>query len=89
MEAQHNHNKENKKYSDKKSEELDRLNEKERVIRNGVSPDYPLEKKGEGSSELVEKYAINDQAHYNSSKKDFVKTTSNFNHSDDKTNDKL
>lgn len=85
MEAQHNS--ESKKQLDKKSEELDRLNEKERVIRNGISPDYPLEKKGKGSKELVDKYDINDQAHSNSSKKDFVKTTSNFKHSDDKPTD--
>ena len=44
--------------------------------------DIPQPGNHEGSDELIKKYNVNDQAHANSSKKDFVKTTSNFNHSD-------
>lgn len=46
--------------------------------------DIPQPGNHEGSEKLIEKYNINDQAHSNSSEKDFIKTTSNFKHSDDK-----
>ena len=42
--------------------------------------DIPQPGTHDGSEELIEKYNINDQAHSNSSKDDFLKTTSNFNH---------
>lgn len=42
--------------------------------------DVPQPGNHDGNEELLEKYNINDQAHLNSSKEDFVKTTSNFNH---------
>ena len=35
-----------------------------------------------GSEALIEKYNINDQAHSDSSAKDFVKTVSGFHHAD-------
>jgi hypothetical protein len=39
--------------------------------------------KHRGSRELIEKYNINDQAHSDSSKDDFVKTVSEFHHADE------
>lgn len=67
----------------------DYLDVKEHGKQEQVFPDYPTEKEGRGSKELVEKYNINDKAHSDSSKKDFVKTVSNFNHdSEEKNGDK-
>lgn len=45
--------------------------------------DIPQPGNHDGSKELIEKYNINDQAFSNSSKKDFIKTVSNFKHSDE------
>lgn len=45
--------------------------------------DIPQPGNHSGSKELIEKYNINDQAFLNSSKEDFVKTVSNFKHSDE------
>lgn len=45
--------------------------------------DIPQPGNHDGSEELIEKYNINDQAFLSSSKKDFVKTVSNFKHSDE------
>ena len=42
--------------------------------------DFPKHK---GSKALIEKYNINDQAHSDSSAKDFIKTTSEFHHADE------
>ena len=39
--------------------------------------------KHRGSEALIEKYNINDQAHSDSSKDDFVKTVSEFHHADE------
>lgn len=36
-----------------------------------------------GSEELIDKYNINDQAHSDSSKDEFIDTVSNFHHSDE------
>ncbi|WP_296149927.1 hypothetical protein [uncultured Flavobacterium sp.] len=78
MESKSNHTEDNKN-----SKELDRLIEKDRVIRNAVPPDYPIDKKHNGSQELVDKYNINDKAYSDSSKDDFVETVSKFRHSGD------
>jgi hypothetical protein len=43
--------------------------------------------KHRGSDELIEKYNINDQAHSDSSAKDFVKTVSEFHHADETDNE--
>lgn len=48
-----------------------------------ASPDIPQPGNHEGSEELIKKYNVNDQAHSNSSKEEFIKTTSNFHHSDE------
>lgn len=45
--------------------------------------DIPQPGNHKGSKELIEKYNVNDQAHSNSSKEDFIKTTSNFHHKDE------
>ena len=55
------------------------LDVKENGKQEQVFPDFP-KKKNNGSIELIEKYNVNDQAHSDSSKDDFVKTVSNFNH---------
>ncbi len=41
-----------------------------------------------GSKNLIENYNINDKAHADSSKKDFVKTVSNFHHASNDSTDK-
>jgi len=74
MESKHNQNSEDQK-------KLDRLTEKERVLRNKIPPDYPIDKQHSGSQELVAKYNINDKAYSDSSKDDFVETVSKFKHS--------
>jgi len=58
----------------------DYLDVKEHGNQEQVFPDSPPENEGKGSKELVEKYNINDKAHSDSSKDDFVKTVSNFKH---------
>lgn len=40
-----------------------------------------------GSKNLIESYNINDKAHADSSKKDFIKTVSNFNHANESDTD--
>lgn len=45
--------------------------------------DIPQPGNHKGSEELIQKYNINDQAHSNSSKEEFIKTTSNFHHADE------
>lgn len=50
---------------------------------NSQNPANPS-KEDNGSQELVDKYNINDKAYSDSSKEDFVKTTSNFHHADEK-----
>lgn len=59
------------------------LNVKQKGKQDQVFPDFP-ENKNKGSKELIEKYNVNDQAHANSSEDDFVKTVSNFKHSEEK-----
>jgi len=49
------------------------------IMKNIDKKEYPSED-DHGKKELVEKYNINDQAHLNSSKEDFVDTVSNFHH---------
>jgi hypothetical protein len=44
--------------------------------------DYPDDSQHRGSRELIDRYNINDQAHSDSSKDDFVKTVSNATHAD-------
>lgn len=56
--------------------------EAERVSKDSTNSDYPADLEHKGSRELIDQYNINDQAHSNSSKKDFVKTVSNNNHAD-------
>lgn len=56
--------------------------EAERITKDGTNSDYPKDLEHKGSRELIDKYNINDQAHSNSSKDDFVKTISNYNHAD-------
>jgi len=65
----------------------DYLDVKKHGEQEQIFPDYPIEKEGKGSKELVQKYNINDKAHSDSSKKDFVKTTSNFKHADAENKD--
>lgn len=57
-------------------------------MKNIDKKEYPSED-NRGKKELVEKYNINDQAHLNSSKEDFIDTVSNFHHAeeDDKEED--
>lgn len=55
--------------------------EAERQAEDAVNTDYP-EEKHKGSRELIDRYNINDQAHSDSSKDDFVKTISNSTHAD-------
>lgn len=60
--------------------------EAERASKDATNTDYPADVQHKGSKELIDKYNINDQAHSNSSKEDFIKTVSNFNHADGETN---
>ena len=58
------------------------FSEAERSTQDGTNSDN-------GSEDLVDKYNINDKAHFDSSKEDFVKTTSNFKHAaEDNSEDK-
>lgn len=59
------------------------LNVKQKGKQDQVFPDFH-ENKNKGSKELIQKYNVNDQAHANSSEDDFVKTVSNFKHSEEK-----
>lgn len=59
----------------------------EQTHRNVANTNHQTEKH-KGSRELIDKYNINDQAHSNSSKDDFVKTISNYNHADGSDNSK-
>jgi len=61
----------------------DYLEVKQNGKQEKVFPDYPKEKDRKGNEELAEKYNINDQAHLNSSKDDFVETVSNFHHAEE------
>ena len=54
------------------------LSQAERNVQDGTNSDID-----NGSEALVEKYNINDKAYSDSSKKDFVETTSNFHHADE------
>jgi len=56
------------------------LSQAERNVQDGTNSDV-----SNGSEELVEKYNINDKAYSDSSKKDFVETTSNFHHADEES----
>lgn len=60
--------------------------EDERIVHDGINTDFPYDKH-KGSRELIDKYNINDQAHSDSSKDDFIKTVSNFNHADGSKNE--
>ena len=64
------------------------LSEAERTSKDATNTDYPNDLQHQGSRDLIDKYNINDQAHSDSSKDDFVKTISNYNHADgsDKNN---
>lgn len=55
--------------------------EAERDTKDATNTDYP-DNPHKGSRELIDKYNINDQAHSDSSKDDFVKTVSNSTHAD-------
>ncbi len=55
----------------------------ERAKQDGTNTEIPR-----STEELVSKYNIDDQAHRDSSKSDFIETVSNFHHSDsDKSSD--
>ena len=56
--------------------------EAERTTNDATNTDHPNDPQHKGSRELIDKYNINDQAHSDSSKDDFVKTISNYNHAD-------
>ncbi len=60
--------------------------EAERSFQDGHTSDN-ADVVNRGSRELIDKYNINDQAHSDSSKEDFIKTVSNFRHSDEATDD--
>ncbi|WP_026704096.1 hypothetical protein [Flavobacterium soli] len=60
--------------------------EAERDTKDAINTDYPADAQHRGSRELIDKYNINDQAHSDSSKDDFVKTISNNNHADGSKN---
>lgn len=67
------------------------LSELERDSQDGSSTNTDSEDAPHrGNEYLVDKYNINDKAHFDSSTDDFVKTTSNYNHADldDKSDDK-
>ncbi|MDR6966415.1 hypothetical protein J2X31_000408 [Flavobacterium arsenatis] len=57
-------------------------NEAERASKDATNMDL----QHKGSRELIDKYNINDQAHSDSSKDNFVKTISNNNHADGSKN---
>lgn len=54
-----------------------------KAVRNQNQEEMPHK----GSRDLIEKYNINDQAHSDSSKKDFIDTVSNFHHADETQKD--
>ncbi len=56
--------------------------EAERKVQDGHVSDND-EVVHRGSRELIDKYNINDQAHSDSSKDDFIPTVSNFHHADE------
>lgn len=56
--------------------------EADRAAKDATNTDHPDNPQHKGSRELIDKYNINDQAHSDSSKDDFVKTISNYNHAD-------
>ena len=56
--------------------------EAERDTKDATNTDYPADLHHKGSRELIDKYNINDQAHSNSSKDDFIKTISNSTHAE-------
>ena len=56
--------------------------EADRAAKDATNTDYLDDPQHKGSRELIDKYNINDQAHSDSSKDDFVKTISNYNHAD-------
>ena len=56
--------------------------EAERATKDATNTEYPDDPQHKGSRELIDKYNINDQAHSDSSKDDFVKTVSNATHAD-------
>lgn len=60
--------------------------EAERDTKDATNTDYPTDPQHKGSRELIDKYNINDQAHSDSSKDDFVKTISNNNHAEGSKN---
>lgn len=62
------------------------FSEAETNSKDAVNTDYPDDSQHKGSRELIDKYNINDQAHSDSSKDDFVKTISNFKHADGSDN---
>ncbi len=53
----------------------------EREVQDGTNNPSVIDYRG--NDELINKYNINDKAHFESSKDDFVRTTSNFRHADD------
>lgn len=56
--------------------------EADRSSKESTNTDYPADLQHKGSRELIDKYNINDQAHSDSSKDDFIKTISNYHHAD-------
>ena len=58
------------------------LSEVERTSKDATNTDHPNDPQHKGSRELIDKYNINDQAHSDSSKDDFIKTVSNATHAD-------
>ncbi len=68
-------------------------NTHKKLEREGISSSKavrnqdPKEIPHQGSQDLIEKYNINDQAHSDSSKKDFIDTVSNFHHADETQDD--
>ena len=73
----------NKSFEDRKGDFKDNdttgsgYSEAERATQDGTNSDLQ-----NGSDELIDKYNINDKAHHDSSKEDFVNTVSNFRHAD-------
>lgn len=56
--------------------------EADRASKEATDTNHPADPQHKGSRELIDKYNINDQAHSDSSKDDFVKTISNYHHAD-------
>ncbi len=55
--------------------------EQERLVQDGINNPSVIDHRG--SEELAEKYNINEKAHFDSSKDDFVPTVSSFRHADE------